>query len=403
MNREYLKGLISGFTIILLIGAIYIGSNNFVDFLQENGIYFEGTGVQELEVDEKINKIIRYLDNFYYEDFDTDEILDRAFKGMVAGIGDPYSTYYTEDEFRNVLESAAGEYSGIGVVISHNEVDDEFIVLLPFVGGPGDKAGLLPGDIIIQVDGISIEGMDLTETVNLIKGEVGTEVVLTIIRNNDQLEVPIIREKIDIPTVSSEMLEDNIGYLRISEFDRVTYNQFMDAINELENQGQNGLIIDLRNNPGGMLHTVIAIVDELIPKNKIIVYTEDKHGRQEIERSKTGTYFDRPLVILINEHSASASEILAGAIKDHGAGTLVGTTTFGKGLVQRLIPLGDGTAIKTTISRYFTPSGNYIHDRGIEPDVEVILPDELRFRGNLTLEEDLQLQKALEIINEKIK
>jgi carboxyl-terminal processing protease len=400
MDRDYFKGLISGIVIALVVGFIYMGADELVTYLSDNGIYFDqGTERQELGVDQKINRIITNLERHYYEDVDIDQLLDGVFSGILAAVGDPYTVYYSEDEYKAVTESTQGVYSGIGSYISYDP-EEEVFILLPFLGSPSEKAGVLPGDILLQVDGVDVSNKSIDETVSMVKGEEGTIVILSIYREfeNRTLEVPVLREQIDVPTIGHEMLEDNIGYIQITEFDEVTYDQFRTALEELETEGQEGLIIDLRNNPGGLLHIVEAITDELLEKDKLIVYTENKQGKRSELRAKNNNAFKKPLVLLINGNSASASEILAGAVKDHGIGTLVGTTTFGKGLVQTLLQLGDGSAMKLTISRYFTPNGNYIHDKGIEPDVEVQLPEELRNRLTIDREDDIQLNKALEII-----
>ncbi|TCK93472.1 carboxyl-terminal processing protease [Natranaerovirga hydrolytica] len=403
MKKDFIVGLITGLIIMILVVILYIGSNNLVEYLNLSGIYLGNQQEQELEVEDKFNILVQYLDRYYYEEINTEDLIENAFKGMLEGIGDPYTVYYNEEEYRRLLESTEGVYSGIGVVVTYDEENSQIRVLSPFIGSPGEKAGLLPDDIILEVDGISVEGMNLEEAVGLITGEEGTEVVLTIYRESEEREMdfPIIRETIDIPTVESEMLENNIGYIQITDFDSVTYNQFMEALEGLEEQNQQGLILDLRNNPGGLLHIVEAIADEMLSEG-LIVYTEDKHGNREELRSDGSRSFDKPLVVLINQYSASASEILAGAIKDHEVGTLVGTTTFGKGLVQRPFPVGDGSGLKLTVSKYFTPNGHYIQDVGIEPDVTVEVPEELRNQLTFERDEDVQLHKALEIINDQL-
>ena len=265
------------------------------------------------------------------------------------------------------------------------------------------EAGLRPGDILYKVGDAEVTGMDLTMVVSQIKGEENTKVLISVAREGeeDYLEFQVERRTIEIQTVGSAMLEDQIGYISITSFDDVTTDQFMKALDELETQGIKGLIVDLRGNGGGLVSSVCAILDRLLPEG-LIVYTEDKYGNREEETSDAEHYFDKPLAVLVNGNSASASEIFAGAIKDYGIGTLVGTKTYGKGIVQKIYPLHDGTAVKLTVSKYYTPKGNNIHEIGIEPDVEIDLEEALKKEVVVPLGEDNQVQKALEVLRPEI-
>ena len=271
-----------------------------------------------------------------------------------------------------------------------------------YEGTPAWEAGILAGDVVYKVDDAEVSGEDLTKVVAKIKKNDKDSVKLTVIRDgeNDYLEFNVKRADVKVPTVSWDMLENQVGYIAISSFEQVTEEQFLEAKQELTKQGMEKLVIDLRNNLGGVLDTVCNILNEMLPEG-IIVYTEDKNGERTEYRSDGKHTFDLPLVILVNEYSASASEIFAGAVKDYGIGTLVGTTTYGKGIVQRLFPLPDGTAVKMTIAKYYTPDGNDIHKVGIEPDVEVELDESLRQQSVISREEDNQLKKALEILEGK--
>lgn len=401
-RKDFFLGMVVGMIIISIITSLYFGIKEFDYYLDDKGIVLVEKDYETYE--DKLNDILKTIDNKYLEEFEAEDLFETAYKGFVSGVGDPYTNYYTKDEYKSFMELTAGSYQGIGVIISYGETNDEIIVEAPYKGSPGYKAGLLPQDRIIKVDGVEVSGMELTDIVKLIKGEKGTDVVLTIVRDGEPkpLDITITRDKIDIPTIEYEMLDNNIGYIAISSFDQITYKQFMEGFNELENKNQNGLIIDLRNNPGGLIHTVGAITDEFVPKGELIVYTENKDGVTDLIEADKKSTFDKPLVILVNQNSASASEIMAGAIKDHNLGTIVGTTTFGKGLVQTTHELDDGSALKITIAKYFTPNGNYIHDKGIEPNVVVELPEDLRNSYEIDKEDDTQLQKAIEIINNKI-
>ena len=337
----------------------------------------------------------------YYIDSDSvsiDTLADGMYEGMLDSLGDVYSVYYTKEEFESLMQSTNGIYYGIGAYISTDDNTGLPVIAGVMEGSPAQEAGLMEGDICYKVDGESTESMELDEFVSKVKGEEHTTVVLTIIREgeSDYLEIEVERRKIESPTVNYEMKEGNVGYIQITEFDTVTSDQFTEALVTLKEQGMKGLIIDLRSNPGGNLDTVCEIASQLLPEGTI-VYTVEKDGTRTDYNCDGANEFDLPMVVLVNGYSASASEILAGAIKDYGIGTLVGTTTFGKGIVQRIIPFSDGTAVKLTVSKYYTPSGVNIHGTGIDPDVEIEYDSEAAAEGT-----DNQLEKALEIIKEGI-
>ncbi len=361
-------------------------------FIRETDVEYNSSAYEDF--DDKVEDVLEKLDTYYLEGVDTDALYEEAIRGLVDSVGDPYTTYFTKSEYESFTDKMDGSYEGIGVVVSYGDTEDSVIVVAPFKDSPGERAGMKPGDRIVKVDGVDVIGMSLDKVVERIKGEQGTEVIITVRRDEVELDIPIIRDVIEIPTIEYEMLEGNIGYILMSGFDIITEPQFEEALEDLEKQGQEGLIIDLRNNPGGFLHIVFAIVDQLIEKGNLVVYTEDRQGNREEWITKTGDSFEKPLVILINGNSASASEILSGAIKDLDKGVLVGETTFGKGLVQRTFDMDDGSAIKITISKYYTPSGSYIHDIGIEPDVDVELDTEN--------EKDNQLDEAIRIMKEML-
>lgn len=352
---------------------------------------------------EKFNEIKELIDVLYYETYSEVELYDNVYDSMLLSLDDPYSDYFTPEEMTLFMESSSGTYEGIGVVVSYSEDGNEVIVVAPYEGAPGDLAGMRPGDVIKFVDGIDLFGMSLEEAVTYIKGEKNTPVVLTIYRpsTEETFDLTIIRDEITEETVFHEVLDDNMGYIRLTGFQEVTDEQFDAALEVLQGEGIEGLIIDLRNNPGGSLDTVLNICDRILGE-ELIVYTENKYGDRKEYFSDAETYLDLPIVVLVNEYSASASEILSGALKDLGVGTLVGNTTFGKGLVQNIIPLEDGSAVKVTIARYYTPGGNYINEVGIEPDVEVILEDENVYMFDTEHDEDVQLQKAIEVLGDII-
>lgn len=399
-KRTYFFGIITGMFIMTIIGMTVFGAISIFKMMPIS----QKAQVENFEdyddLSEKLEDIDKILASKYYEDYEREALFESAFEGYVRGIGDPYTSYFSKEDFELFMEDSAGSYEGIGVVVTFGENGEDIEVLSPFAGSPGEKAGVLQGDRILKVDGVDIAGMSLEEAVKLIKGPKGTPVILTVYRKktDEILDLNIIRDVINMETVTYEMLEGNIGYMNISGFQEVTYDQFMEALKSLEAQGQRGMIIDLRNNPGGLVYIVAQIADELL-KEGLIVYTEDKDGKREEIYSDEKHQFSKPLVILVNEYSASASEILAGAVKDHGVGKIVGTQTFGKGLVQGSYPLDDGSAVKVTIAKYFTPNGNFIHETGIKPDYEVQLPEEYQNLFRVEKEHDNQLMKAVEVMN----
>lgn len=351
-------------------------------------------------------ELLEYLIEMYYMDeVSMEDLRTGAYRGMLEALGDPYSTYYTASEYDTLMESTSGTYCGIGAYVSQNMTTMIMTIVKPFVNGPAYAAGMLPGDVIYQVDGEDVTGMELSAVVAKMKGEAGTKVTVTVVRDGvtEPIDLEITRAMIEVQTVEYEMLENRIGYILVSEFDEPTVQQFKDAIGSLKEEGMQALVIDLRDNPGGLLSSVVEMLDYLLPKDSLIVYTEDKYGDREEYRAKAATTFELPLTVLVNGNSASASEIFTGAVKDYGIGTIVGTTTFGKGIVQSVYPLSDGTAVKITVSRYFTPSGVCIHGIGVAPDVEVELAEELRQKVSIAHEEDNQLQTAIQELLKKLK
>lgn len=399
-KKQFLTGIAAGFVItMVLVEAVMFGQNVLADMesesRKENGqLDLTGSGVEA-----KLEEIQALMETYYLEEIDTEQVEDYLYKGAVAGLGDIYAAYYTEEEYQSLIDSTNGSYYGIGVEISQNMSTGIITISRIFEGSPAEEAGLLPGDVLYKIAGQEVTGEDLNKVVSLIKGEEYTTVSVEVARDGQSgyLEFEVERRTIEVPTVESEMLEDNIGYIAITSFDDVTTEQFMTALDTLESQGMEALIVDLRNNGGGLVSSVCAILDRLLPEG-LIVYTEDKYENREEEFSDAENYFDKPMAVLVNGNSASASEIFAGAIKDYGIGTLVGTTTYGKGIVQKIYPLSDGTAVKLTVSKYYTPNGNNIHGTGIEPDVTVELDEDLMYEVEVPKEEDNQLQAAIEAL-----
>lgn len=364
-----------------------------------------GTGVvscgirlsEDASSEEKLSVLKGLIDENYIGDVDEEALEEGIYKGYIQGLEDPYSVYYNEEETKDLYETTEGEYSGIGAVLSQDLESGVITLVQIYEGSPAAKAGLKDNDILTKVGDIEVTGMDLSEVVTYIKGEKGTDVDLTVLRGEDAEEITVTatRDTVEAQTVKYEMLEGQTGYLSVSEFDSVTYAQYEEALNKLTDQGMTGLIVDLRNNPGGNLNTVCEMLDLVLPKGTI-VYTEDKDGKRETATSDDEHQINVPMVVLVNGNSASASEIYAGAIQDYGIGKIVGTQTYGKGVVQQIFDLGDGTSVKLTIAEYFTPNGRSIDGEGITPDVEV----EYEADEN-NPEADNQLEKALEVMKEE--
>ena len=402
-KNGYWSGLISGLLLaILLFGCVYIGNQVYRIF--EAKQIAESSQTEDAELlneytAAKVDVIEDTIYQYFLEETSRSDLENGIYTGMLEALDDPYSTYYSAEELKELQMSTEGIYYGIGAYIS-KAVTDEFCIISGVIENtPAQEADLRDGDIIYEVDGVLTQGMDTTEVVSLIKGEEGTQVVLTLIREgeDDYLEIPVERRKIESPTVSNEMLENGIGYIEITEFDEVTENQFAEALAECKGNGMKALILDLRSNPGGNLSTVCEISRMVLPKG-LIVYTEDKYGEKDEYTCDGLRQLQVPAVVLVNGYSASASEILAGAMKDHGIATIMGTTTFGKGIVQRVISLSDGSAVKLTVSKYYTPNGNDIHEKGIEPDVVVEFDADAYYNEGI----DNQLQEAINYLNAKI-
>lgn len=394
-NRFWRGALCGALAMFLVMAVVVVAAFGFGKSRARN------TEVVSGDIQNKIEKIDGIISESYlYEDeVEKNQLTEGLLSGYVAALGDPYSEYYDEEETKELMESTEGEYSGIGAVLSQS-VDTQIITIVNvYKNSPAEEAGIEENDILYKVDGEDISAQSVSEVVTKIKGEEGTDVEITVIRGDNQEEVSVTatRRKIEVETVTWEMKEGNIGYIKITEFDKVTYDQYQQALIDLENQGMEGLVIDLRSNPGGNLTTVCNILDLMLPEGTI-VYTEDKHGEKQVIRSDEKHQFTKPMAVLVNQYSASASEIYAGAVQDYSRGKIVGTTTYGKGVVQQLFDLDDGTMVKLTISEYFTPNGRSINGTGIIPDVEV------EYEADKADEDaDNQLDKAIEVVKDDIK
>ena len=403
-SGSFIKGLFCGVLLVLICMAGMLFCARWkITKLQSGTISSETSEKLDLnlgQVKHKTGEIEALINAYYLDEIDGQQVEDTMYTGMVAGLDDPYSVYYSKEELESMEEATAGEYSGIGATLSQDPETKEISVVSCFTGTPAEEAGLLPGDVITGWNGSSVSDMELSELVSKIKTDPDEHLTLSIERDGEELEVELTRRAVEIPTVEYEMLEDQIGYIRLLEFDEVTAQQFEDAMSDLESQGMEKLIIDVRNNPGGVLQTVCDMLDQLLPEG-MIVYTEDKNGKRTEYTSDEEHQFTKPLAVLVNGNSASASEIFAGAVQDYGIGTIVGMTTFGKGIVQKIFYLSDGTGLKLTVAKYYTPKGHDIHKKGIRPDVEVELDEVLQNQSSISHEEDNQLQKAISVLQEQ--
>lgn len=388
-KNSFWKGALCG-ALAMLLAVAFVGGSFFIyKMSRDDKVVTMGT-------EKKLETLRGLIDEVYLhsDEVSDDELKEFLIKGYVSGLGDPYSVYYDKEETDSLFESTEGKFSGIGVSITQDSETGAMTFVNVYEEGAGAEAGFQAGDILYKVDGEDVTGQDLNNVVAKIKGEEGSNVEITVFRGDDMEEytATATRKIVEVQTVEHEMKDDGVGYIQITEFDDVTYDQFTSALEDLTGQGMTGLVIDLRNNPGGNLDTVCDILDLILPEGTILS-TKDKNGEGDTYTSDEEHKLEIPMSVLTNENSASASEIFAGAIQDYGVGTLVGTTTFGKGIVQQIFPLTDGTSIKLTISEYFTPNGRNIHGIGIEPDVEIEYEYDLE-----NPDADNQLEKAMEII-----
>ncbi|MCH5272640.1 MAG: S41 family peptidase [Lachnospiraceae bacterium] len=352
----------------------------------------------------KANYLKILIDMYFWKDVDDEDLYEGMYRGLLDALDDPYSCYYTKEEYAELMESVEGVYCGIGALVNQSASTKVITIVRPFVNGPAYNAGVLPGDILTRIDGEDVSDWDLNLAVKRMKGGQGTTVDVQVWRSaeNEYVDLTIIRDLIEVETVTYEMLEDSIGYIYIMEFDEVTADQFETALNALKKQGMKGLVIDIRDNPGGLLTTVCDMLDMFIEEG-LIVYTLDKYEYKEEIKATPGSIGELPMAVLVNGNSASASEIFSGALQDYGLATIVGTQSFGKGIVQSILPLADGSAVKMTVSTYYTPAGRSIHGLGITPDVKVELDEELKQLVVIPLSADNQLQAAIGEVKKKIK
>lgn len=430
-KNKFWKGALVGALLTAFAGLIIVGMSLGIFLIgrtaidgpqqaaESNQAENQNGSLDVNRITKKITTLQQIIDKYYLFDEDTTQVEDWIYKGMMFGLIDPYTTYYTAEEYQKLNEDTEGEYHGIGVMISQNRGTGLITVIKVFKDTPAAEAGMRPGDILYKVGDMEVTGMDMDILVkDYIKGKDGSEVELTVFRQDEgeYVDLKMERRNVTVQTVEYQMMEDSVGYIAVSQFDVVTADQFKAAVDDLEKQGMKKLVVDLRNNPGGVLGTVVDMLDYILPDDlaiegdkdlvrtnpeaTLLVYMADKNGKGEQEYASDGHSLDIPMAVLVNGESASASEVFTGAMKDYGRATIVGTKTFGKGIVQNLIPLDNGTAIKMTTAHYYTPSGFDLHGKGIEPDVEVELKEELRNQITVDVKEDNQIEAALKALNQ---
>lgn len=389
-HGTYVKGVATGIILTVLAG----GGIKAVQYCRSDEI------LSDLAFTQKIKYLENMIDEEYLGEISTDKLEEGVYAGLIYGLGDVYSRYYTKDEYEQESVTTEGSYVGIGVAMQKYTAGGVQIVEC-YKGSTAEEAGVKVDDVITAINGEDITDTELQDVVSMIKDNEDKDVVLTVQRKGeDTQEITVKVSNVELPSVFGEMLDENTGYIQITEFKGVTVEQYEEVFADLKEQGMERLVVDLRDNPGGLLNVVCDILRDILPEG-LIVYTEDKNGNRSEETCDGKNPLDMPLAVIVNGNSASASEIFAGAVKDYGIGTIVGTTTYGKGVVQSIRQLSDGSAVKLTIANYYTPKGNSINKTGIRPDVEVELSPELLNQEEITHEEDNQLQAALNSLNTK--
>ncbi len=399
MESQKRKNIYKVVMLVVLVAVItFITTTLFMYKYIGGNVKYVQVSSENSKISSALTSIRKIIDKKFLGEIDEEKILNETIKGYVKGLDDPYTEYMTKEEMEEFNTDIMGNFTGIGIYLTNDVERNVIVIISPIKDSPAYKAGILPGDIITKVDDVSYTGEQLTEASNKIKGEIGTKVKLEILRNDETIELEITREHIKINHVESKILNNNIGYIEFNSFDDGCSDEFKEKVEELKSKNITSLIIDIRNNGGGLVDEAIKIADYIVEKDVTLLITKDKTGEEEITKAEIDPIIDVPIVVLTNGSSASASEILAGALKDNGKATIVGEKTYGKGVIQQLLTLTDGSGLKITTSEYYTPNRNKINEVGITPDVEVKLDEEIE--DELTIEEskDNQLKKAIEIL-----
>lgn len=387
------RTIVTAIVLVCIVGISFFAGRQSV--MTSSGF---GTGLNNASILRKLSLLEAYTGKYYLNKIDADNVEDNIYKGFAKGLEDPYAEYYTKAEYKQLTEEDSGEYEGIGISVAKDTDTGYAEIVSVFKDQPAYKAGLKNGDLIIAVNKKSTANMELQDVVSEIKKKENKEVVLTIYRDKKSKDYTVKKSSVQLDTVSYKMKDNKTGYIAVSQFLENTGDQFDDAVTALEKKGMQSLIIDLRDNGGGLLDTCTQMLSRIITKDKMLVYTKDKEGNKQEFKSDSDETVNIPIVILVNENTASASEIMTGCLKDYGKATVVGTTTYGKGIVQNIMPLPDGSAVKFTVAKYYTPNGTDIHKKGIKPDVEVKMSDEEWKKAQTSENADKQMKKAMEIL-----
>ena len=385
--------------ITFLVTSIFMYNYFGLENTEKSVLINESNNKSSDSIDSSIKKYKDIIDKYYLNEVDEEKLKEGAIRGYIDGLGDPYSEFISAKDMEDYTESILGNFVGIGIYMIQDKEADKIKILTPIKNTPAEKAGIQPGDYIIKVDGVEYKAEDMSKVSDTIKGEEGTTVKLEIQRDGKKFEYEIVREKITVNPVISKVIDNNIGYLELTSFDEETSKYFKEELEKLQGQNIKSLIIDLRNNGGGIVDEATKIADYIADKGSTLLITTDKNGKEEITKAKENPIINMPIVILVNKNTASASEILSGALKDLKKATLVGTKTYGKGVIQGVMKLPDGSGIKLTTAEYVTPNREKINEKGIEPNEKVDLPETVKNVMQVKEEEDTQLKKAIEILN----
>lgn len=397
-NTQRIYKMIMLVLIVIIVTSLVTAFTTY-QYLSNNGISYSKVNTTSLEgLEYTLSQFRSELEKKYIGEINDEELIEGAVKGYVDALGDPYTTYYTKKEMKTIMEETNGNFVGIGVYMTKDLEKNAILIIKPIENSPAEKAGILPGDLITKVDDVEYTGDKLEEASNKIRGEEGTKVKLEIYRNGETKTFELTRTKVVVSHVTTKVLNNDIGYIAISDFEGECASEFETKYKQLEKQGIKKLIIDIRNNGGGIVDEALKIANMLVDKDSTLLITKDKSDKEEVTKATEKPIINIPTVVLVNEYSASASEILAGALKDNGKATLVGTKTYGKGIIQELHQLSDGSGLKITVSEYYTPNHNAIHKIGITPDVEVDLSEYVKQQTTIQEKDDNQLQKAIEIL-----
>ena len=375
-----------------------VTSISLYTYFTKNPLAISSSSSDSTKLATKLEKYKEIINKYYLGEVDENKLQEGAIKGYIEGLDDPYTEYISKEDMDSYLDDTMGNFVGIGIYMIKNTQSDRIQVLSTIKGSPAEKAGIQAGDLIISVDGIEYKADDMTTASNNIKGEEGTSVTVEILRGAQNLKFDIKREKVKVNQVEGKVLSDNIGYIKFTSFDETTAEDFKAKYEELAKQNIKSLIIDLRNNGGGIVDQALEIADYMTDKDSVLLYEVDKNNKETVKKAKEDAIINMPIIILTNENTASASEILAGALKDLGKAKIVGTTTYGKGVIQQILKLNDGSGLKITIEEYQTPNRNKINKIGIEPDEKVELPETVTNPLIVKENEDTQLQKAIEML-----